>query len=71
MPNVENADLVPDPKVARSLGVTLMTLWRWTRDPELRFPKRIKIKTRNYRSQRELDAWRERMVRKSMGKVRT
>lgn len=24
-------------------GVTPMTLWRWERDPDLRFPKRIKL----------------------------
>jgi hypothetical protein len=28
-------ELVPDPQVAREFNVTLMTLWRWDRDPKL------------------------------------
>ena len=28
-------ELVPDPQVAREFNVTLMTLWRWDRDPRL------------------------------------
>jgi hypothetical protein len=27
-------ELVPDPQVAREFSVTLMTLWRWDRDPK-------------------------------------
>lgn len=57
--------LIPDPQVWRQLGVTSMTGWRWTRDPALDFPPPIKIKNRNYRSQRALGAWRDRMVRQS------
>lgn len=58
-------DLIPDPVIARQLGVTLMTIWRWDQDPKLGFPKRIKIKTRNYRAASELAAWRDKMVRNS------
>jgi hypothetical protein len=28
-------ELVPDPQVAREFNVSLMTLWRWDRDPKL------------------------------------
>ena len=62
----DNSDfvLIPDPAVARRFGVTLMTLWRWDHDPEVGFPKRIKIRTRNYRRESELNAWENRMARK-------
>lgn len=63
--NTDTTDrLIPDPMVAKELGVSLMSLWRWTRDPKLDFPPPVKIRQRNYRSQRALDAWRARLVRK-------
>lgn len=34
---------VPDPQVAKELGITLMSLWRYTHDPGLNFPPPIKI----------------------------
>ena len=34
-----------------------MTLWRWDRDPQLHFPKAIRIRGRKYRDQGELDAF--------------
>jgi hypothetical protein len=45
-------ELVPDPQVAREFNVSLMTLWRWDRDPklaELGWEPPVKIRTRNYR----------------------
>jgi hypothetical protein len=47
-------ELVPDPQVAREFNVTLMTLWRWDRDPklaELGWEPPVKIRKRNYRRQ--------------------
>ena len=46
-------ELVPDPQVAREFNVSLMTLWRWDRDPRLAklgWEPPVKIRTRNYRS---------------------
>ena len=54
--------LVPDPQVWVEFGITPMTGWRWTNDPEMGFPPLIKIRTRNYRSREELDRFKERMV---------
>ena len=54
--------LVPDPQVWVEFGVSAMTGWRWTNDPEMGFPPLIKIRTRNYRSRGELDRFKERMV---------
>jgi predicted DNA-binding transcriptional regulator AlpA len=51
--------LLPDPKVCERYDVTPMTLWRWDRDPDLNFPKPIRIRTRKYRDARELDAFDE------------
>jgi hypothetical protein len=50
--------LVPDPKVAEEFGVSLMTLWRWDRDPrmaELGWEPPVKIRKRNYRSRSVLE----------------
>lgn len=38
-----------------------MTLYRWDRDPDLGFPKPIKICNRNYRAELELDEFDARM----------
>ena len=59
-------DLVPDPQVWREFGVTPVTGYRWTHDPDLDFPPPISIKGRNYRSREALTAFKERMVRKSL-----
>jgi hypothetical protein len=55
--------LVPDPVVWKELGVTPMTLWRYTHDPELDFPPPIKIRNRNFRSRLLLEAFKSRMLR--------
>jgi hypothetical protein len=60
---VEPDHHVPDPMVCAELGVTSMTLWRYDHDPALNFPPPIRIRKRNFRSRRLLDAWKERMLR--------
>ena len=59
--------LVPDPQVEREFGVTSMTIWRWTRDPELGFPPAIQIKNRNYRSRQQLEAFKSRLLAEAIG----
>lgn len=59
----EVGDLVPDPAVCREFGITTMTLWRWSCDPELNFPARIQIRKRNFRGRRQLDDFKARMIR--------
>jgi predicted DNA-binding transcriptional regulator AlpA len=55
--------LVPDSAVRQELGVTLMTLWRYTHDRNLKFPPPIKIRNRNFRSRLLLEAFKARMLR--------
>jgi hypothetical protein len=59
-------ELVPAPKVWKDLGVCSMTGWRWTHDPKLAFPPAIKINTRNYRSRKQLEAFKARLLRTAM-----
>jgi hypothetical protein len=59
-------DLVPDPQVADEFNVSLMTLWRWTRDETLGFPVAIKIRNRNFRSRNALEAFKERLLRNAI-----
>jgi hypothetical protein len=54
--------LVPDPLVRREFGISAMTLFRWSRDPALNFPPAVKVRTRNFRSRRALEAWKARMI---------
>ena len=54
--------LLPDPVVCRRYGVSAMTIWRWEHDPQLDFPKAIRIRRRKYRDESELDAFDARQV---------
>jgi hypothetical protein len=66
-PSDANPDnLIPDPVVCAEFGVTAMTLWRWTRDPDLNFPPAIAIRNRNFRSRKQLEAFKTRMLRKAI-----
>jgi predicted DNA-binding transcriptional regulator AlpA len=65
-PVAKHLDLIADSAIVRYLGVSRMTIARWENDPDLRFPKCIKIKTRNYRSVRDLLAWRAHLARKAV-----
>jgi hypothetical protein len=58
--------LVPDPAVCGEFGVTSMTLWRWTHDSELNFPPAIAIRNRNFRSRKQLEAFKARMLEKAI-----
>jgi hypothetical protein len=56
-------ELVPDPQVCREFNVSAMTLWRWDRDPALNFPARISIRGRNFRSRKQIEAFKRRLLR--------
>jgi hypothetical protein len=58
--------LVPDPVVWREFGITSMTGYRWTRDPDLDFPPVVKVKDRNYRSRRLLEEFKTRLLHKAL-----
>lgn len=59
----KNDTLVPDPVVWAEFDISSMTGWRWTRDPELDFPPAIRIRGRNFRSRRQLEAFKARLLR--------
>jgi hypothetical protein len=63
-------ELVPDPVVWRELSITPMTGWRYTHDPKLDFPPLIKIRRRNYRSRRQLEEFKARLLRDAMSRVK-
>jgi len=61
LPDNAPDELVPAPQVAREFNVTLMTLWRWDRDPrlaELGWEPPLKIRRRNYRRRRPLEKFK-------------
>jgi hypothetical protein len=57
---------VPDPFVWKELGVSSMTGWRWAHDPTLDFPVAVRIRGRNFRSRRQLERWKQRMLRRAI-----
>jgi hypothetical protein len=59
----EPDSLVPDPQVCAEFGISSMTLWRWDRDPDLNFPARINIRGRNFRSRKQIEAFKRDMLR--------
>ena len=59
-------ELVPDPVVWREFHISSMTGWRWTNDPELGFPRPIKIRNRCFRSRHALEEFKSRMLRESI-----
>jgi hypothetical protein len=66
---VADADeFVPDPVVWREFRVSPMTGWRWSRDPTLNFPPAIQIRGRNFRSRRQLEDFKQRMVAQAVAR---
>jgi hypothetical protein len=58
--------LVPDPLIAAEFHVTLMTIWRWDRDPAkaaLGWPPRIKISQRNYRHRSQVEQFKANLLK--------
>lgn len=54
MSNKPARTLIPDPQVARQYSVHYTTLANWDKDPDLGFPKPVRIKKRKYRDEAEL-----------------
>ena len=55
-PETQDA-LVPDPLVQQEFGVTAMN-----HDPNLNFPPKIKIRTKNYRSRKALEQFKANLI---------
>ena len=59
-------ELVPDRQVAREFGgISAMSLWRWSRRPEMGFPRLVKMNGRNYRLRSEVESYKTRLVQGS------
>ena len=54
---IKKMPIIPTRQVAARYGVTIRSVDRWSADPELGFPAPIKINTRNYWDEDELDAF--------------
>ena len=60
---------VPDPRVKDEMGITSMSMWRHDRDPEwiaLGWPPAIKVNGRNYRSRRQLEEFKARLIKRAI-----
>jgi hypothetical protein len=64
--------LIPDPIVCRGrYRIHPTTLRNWDNDPELKFPKAIRIKTRKFRDEAELDDFDRRLAAERETKIET
>lgn len=54
---IDDLELIADPKLAKLLGFSLRSFARWDNDPSTGFPAPIKINGRNHRRRAEVDAW--------------
>jgi predicted DNA-binding transcriptional regulator AlpA len=59
-------ELVPDPQVLKEFGIIPMTLWRWDNDPRVGFPPARRIGPRKYRSRRELEEFKAKLLREAI-----
>jgi hypothetical protein len=62
-------ELVPDPQVGKELGVTLMTIWRWDRDPKmvaLGWPPPVYIRKRKYRGRKLFEKFKSAALRRAI-----
>ena len=48
---------VPAAQLCARYCISAMTVWRWLRDEELKFPRPIRINGRRFWSLAELEAW--------------
>lgn len=55
-------ELLPDPLVAKRYKVTLRTIDRWDRQPDLGFPPALRINNRKYRRINQLEIWERQHV---------
>lgn len=49
-------------------GISLMTLWRWLEDENMKFPRPTIIRNRRYFDDDEIEAFHDRMARKAISK---
>ena len=67
--HIEPDELVPEAQVRREFGdVTPMTVWRWDHDPMIRFPRPVMIRKRKYRSRKELEEFKQRLLRDAIAR---
>jgi hypothetical protein len=65
-PNAEGEQpdtLVTDKAICEEFAITPMSLWRWDRDERLGFPPPIRINSRKYRSRRQIEEFKARLIR--------
>ena len=61
-----NDDYLTGPDVDRRYKRSSQTRWRWSKDPELGFPKPMKIKNRLLYRRSEIEAFERRMAAASL-----
>ena len=54
---MQQQKLLPASAVAKRYGVHRGTLWRWEQDSKLGFPTPIRIRSRRYYAEADLDAF--------------
>jgi hypothetical protein len=63
-------DLVPDSVVGGEFEISQVTLRNWTHDADRGFPPQVKIGKRCYRSRKLLEAYKARLLRKTVAEAK-
>ena len=58
-------DLVPDPKFAREVGVSLVTVWRRDQAPPDGWPEKIPVGNRNFRLRRQVELYKRLLLKRA------
>jgi predicted DNA-binding transcriptional regulator AlpA len=62
----DNVEYLTGPDLDRRYKRSSQTRWRWSKDPELGFPKPIRIKNRLLYRRSEIEEWERRMAAASL-----
>jgi predicted DNA-binding transcriptional regulator AlpA len=65
MPDTDQDAFLTGPKVCARYDIHDMTLWRWMRDADLKFPQPLKVNRRNYWRIADLEKWERARARAS------
>ena len=64
--HLQSTEFVTDSKICEEFHITKMTLWRWDRNPAIGFPPPVYINARKFRSRRQIEQFKENLVRRAI-----
>jgi len=63
--HISEGRFLTGPQVQQRYGISEMTMWRWEQNPELNFPKPMRVGRRKFYREDELTTWERERVKVS------